>query len=146
MLRQHINLAVDIILFTIIEEKPHVLLIKRKYPPFLHEYCFPGGFVKDHETLKEAALRELEEEADIRNAQNLEVLEIYDQIGRDPRGRIISIAFMGTINFENTSHVRAGDDALIVEWVPVTEVKVLAFDHNKMLSDALKFLSTVNTK
>jgi 8-oxo-dGTP diphosphatase len=142
MLKQHINIAVDVILFTIIDEKAHVLLIKRKFPPFLHVYAFPGGFVQDFETLEEAALRELSEETDIKNA-NIEVLDIYDDLDRDPRARVISIAFIGVIDFERIDHLRASSDALIAEWVQINEVKELAFDHNLMFQDALKFLSSI---
>lgn len=146
MINQHIYLAVDAILFTVIDEKPHVLLVKRKNNPFSHKLAFPGGFVKDHETLKEAVMRKLEEETNLKDIESIEVLDIYDSLERDPRGRVISVAFIGVVNFEQINHLKVySNDILTAEWIPINEVKSLAFDHNIMFADSLNFLSTIKS-
>ena len=143
MTKQNIHLAVDVLLFTLIEKKLHVLLIKRKNNPFINEFAFPGGFVQEGELLKEAALRELKEETGVKNVQNMQLLDVYDAVNRDPRGRVISNAFIALADFSVMEHIKAASDAVITQWMPAEEVKALAFDHNKMLADALHLLSSL---
>lgn len=140
MIKQNIKITVDIVLFTIIDKISHVLLIRRKHEPFFHKQGLPGGFVQDNETLKEAAFRELMEETNI-SKEFIEILDIYDDIDRDPSARVISVAFVGIVEFEKVS-LKARSDVISSEWTPIGEAEKLelAFDHNKILKDAIKFL------
>ncbi len=137
MIRQNIFLAVDIVLFSKIDKKTNILLIKRKHEPFLHQFALPGGFVETLEPLKVAAYRELKEETNIENI-NLKMFEIYDDPIRDPRGRVVSVVFVGQVDIKNL-HMKAGTDAIAVEWMDLDEIKKtkLAFDHNKIIKEAI---------
>ena len=135
---QNILLTVDIIVFSVMHDKLNVLLIKRKNPPFQGEYALPGGFVKDDEDLQEAARRELVEETNVKNIF-MKKLNVYGKVDRDPRGRVVSAAYIALIDHEKFQ-LKATTDALKAEWIPYEHIKVLAFDHKKILSEALKEL------
>lgn len=143
MIKQNIKITVNIVLFTIIDKISHVLLIRRKHEPFFHKQALPGGFVQDGETLKDAAFRELIEETNI-SKEFIEILDIYDDVDRDPNGRVISVAYVGIVEFEKAK-LKARTDVISSQWTPVNEAEKLelAFDHNKMLKDAIKFLSVL---
>lgn len=95
-----------------------LLLIKRKQHPFIGEWALPGGFVVIDESLEEAAYRELKEEANIENVY-LEQLYSYGDIDRDPRGRVISTAYMTLVNPTEVS-IKAGSDALDASWFDIS--------------------------
>lgn len=134
---QHINVAVDIVVFTVISGQLHILLIRRGKEPFYGEYALPGGFVEDDESLENAALRELSEETNVKNIF-IKKLTAYGDVKRDPRCRIITIAFMALIDAEKFKvEAHAHHDAILAEWKHVHSVKKLAFDHNKILENAL---------
>jgi 8-oxo-dGTP diphosphatase len=100
MIKQHILVTVDNIVFTITEGSLQILLIKRLIDPFKGEWALPGGFMLKNETLQEAAYRELAEETSIKNVY-LEQLYTFSEVQRDPRGRTISCAYMALIAREN---------------------------------------------
>ncbi|WP_134088458.1 NUDIX hydrolase [Olivibacter sp. XZL3] len=134
-------LTVDILLFHRGENQEwHILLIKRKQEPFKDQWAFPGGFVDIDEKIDAAAFRELEEETGITNL-NLERLGIYDDPDRDPRGRTISIAYIGILDEQRGAI--ASDDALEAEWFAIDKLPHLAFDHQKIMMDGRKKLSSV---
>lgn len=135
---QNIKVAVDIIVFTVIKENLNVLLIKRKYDPFKGQYAIPGGFVKDDESLEQAAARELQEETNVKNIF-MKKLTAYGAVNRDPRGRVISIAYIALVDSEKFN-LKATTDALKAKWVRVDEIKELGFDHITILQDCLKEL------
>ena len=130
--------TVDIIIFSIIDKSLKVLLIKRKQEPFKDYWAIPGGFVRINESLEEAAMRELREETGVTNAY-LEQLYTFGDIDRDPRGRVITVAYFALINPNNLS-LRAATDAIDVKWFPVKNLPRLAFDHRKIINYALKRL------
>ena len=107
-----------------------ILLIKRDNPPFEATWALPGGFVEMHETLNNAALRELEEETGIKGIK-LEQLYTFDAINRDPRGRTISVVFLGYII--NDPEIRASSDAREVKWFFIKNLPTLAFDHKEII-------------
>jgi len=116
--------------------KNKIVLIKRKYPPFQDFYALPGGFIEKGEKAKEAVIREVKEETNL-DIKIIKKIGLYDEEGRDPRGKIHSTAFKCQI-IGDASIMKSGDDSKEVELVPKEKLKEieLAFDHRKMLKDA----------
>ena len=113
------SVTVDMLIFAVDnrEESIRLLLIKRKNHPFLGCWALPGGFVEITESLRDAAARELEEETGVKGMY-LEQLYTFGETGRDPRSRIISVAYMAVIDGSGLK-VQAGDDAAEAEWFRV---------------------------
>lgn len=129
--------AVDAVVFAYKEEKLFILLIKRKFDPFANFYSLPGGFIQEKESAEDAVKRELSEETGI-VVDYLEQLYTFTDIDRDPRERIISLAYYGLVNPQKLVIVK-GNEALSVEWIEINslnEIK-LAFDHKKIINYAL---------
>lgn len=132
--------TVDIVIFTIINNKLQVLLIKRGTEPFKDRWALPGGFVKMHESLEQAAKRELEEETGVKEVY-LEQLYTFGDVNRDLRGRVITIAYFALINSEKAKQkLKATTDASEAEWFEVSNLPSLAFDHEEILNYAIKRL------
>ena len=123
--------TVDVVLFT--ANKPRwVLLIKRKNEPFKGKWALPGGFVGIDEELLDAALRELKEETGVTGAR-LKQVRAFDTLGRDPRGRVITIAFTGTIDKVTPA---ADTDATDARWFPLDDLPDVTFDHADIIAAA----------
>jgi 8-oxo-dGTP diphosphatase len=129
--------TVDVVIVTR-EKKPRVLLIRRKHEPFAGKWAIPGGFVEMPETLEAAARRELFEETSVRTAK-LEQLHTFGDPGRDPRGRVISVAFLAQVDPRKLKPV-AADDAAEVGWHDLKHPPALAFDHANILARARRRL------
>ena len=114
----------------------NLILIKRKYAPFKGKYALPGGFIRYNEDPKQAVIREVREETNLA-VEIIRKIGTYDQKGRDPRGKIVSTAFKCNL-VRDLSKMMGGDDAAVVEALPVEKVKSmdLAFDHKQILKDA----------
>lgn len=132
------SVTVDIVLMTDIQPYPQVLLIRRKNPPFKGFWALPGGFINMDESLEESALRELFEETNISDVQLTQV-GTFGEPDRDPRGRVITVAYVGVINPEQQKAF-AGSDASEVRWFSLLELPQLAFDHKKIIQTALERL------
>lgn len=130
--------TVDVVIFTIRETALQVLLVRRAVPPFKGEFAIPGGFVHEHESLERAALRELEEETGVRDVF-LEQLFTFGDPGRDPRGRVVTVAYYALIASDQVS-LAAGTDAAEARWFPMHELPAVAFDHKRILDYALERL------
>jgi 8-oxo-dGTP diphosphatase len=115
----------------ILEKDGNLLLVKRKKDPFKGFLCIPGGFVNVGEKVEEAAKREALEETNL-NVEPTDILGVYSDPQRDPRGHTISITFIGKIN---NGDAKAGDDADSIEWISIDDQRHLAFDHHKILQD-----------
>ncbi len=124
-------LTVDALI--IYEEK--IVLIKRKNPPYKNMFALPGGFVDIGETVEKATIREAKEETDL-DIEIIRLLGVYSDPKRDPRGHTVSICFI-TIGYGN---VKAGDDAGDVELFDIYSLPELAFDHKKMIDDAISIM------
>jgi 8-oxo-dGTP diphosphatase len=135
---ESLRVTVDIVIFTLREGSLQVLLVKRGVPPFEGQYAIPGGFIRGDESLEEAALRELHEETGVRNVF-LEQLYTFGDPKRDPRGRVITVAYYALIGSDKLSLV-AGADAAEAQWFPASSVPPLAFDHKSILDYALERL------
>ena len=131
------RVAVDIVIFTIQAGALKVLLIKRAAPPFAGQFAIPGGFVHEDESLEEAALRELREETGVSDVY-LEQLYSFGDPDRDPRGRIITVAYFALISAGRS--LQAGTDAAEANWWSMDRLPPLAFDHRKILDYALERL------
>ncbi|CAN5803774.1 NUDIX domain-containing protein [soil metagenome] len=125
-------LAVDTVLFGVDEGDLKVLLIQRKLAPFQHAWALPGGFVRLDETVDEAARRELEEEAGVKDVY-LEQLYTFGTLGRDPRERVVTVAYYALAKLSD-HRIRAATDAMGVGWFSLDDLPKLAFDHASIVS------------
>ncbi|MFT7121393.1 MAG: 8-oxo-dGTP diphosphatase [Neolewinella sp.] len=116
-----------------------LLLIQRGGEPFKGSWALPGGFVDMEENLETAALRELEEETGVKDLY-VEQLYTFGKPGRDPRGRVISVAYFSLVNLQDHPAV-AASDATKAEWFPLDELPELAFDHSEIITIANSRLS-----
>ncbi|SRR5574344_478001 len=114
-----------------------VLLVERAGEPYKGKWAFPGGFLNMDETAETGALRELQEETGLQPAF-VEQLQTFTAVHRDPRGRVITIAFYALVKVTN---VAAGDDAAQAKWFSLNQLPPLAFDHNDILQVAFQRLS-----
>lgn len=112
-----------------------VLLIQRRYPPFKDLWALPGGFVKEAESLEEAVQRELEEETGIK-VNYLEQLYTFGRPDRDPRQRIVSVAYFALVKSSLYQQLKASTDAEDVRWFGIKKLPRLAFDHKEILTTA----------
>lgn len=138
MIKQHILVTVDNIIFTITQDSLQILLIKRSIEPFKGERALPGGFVMENETLQQAAYRKLADETSVKNAY-LEQLYTFSEVKRDPRGRAISCAYIALMSRENVM-IKPWDDAEEVKIFDVKKLPKLAFDHKKIVEYAIQRL------
>jgi len=112
-----------------------ILLIQRELEPYRGRWALPGGFVRFDESLAEAARRELDEETGLVGVF-LEQLFTFGDVGRDPRGRVISVAYYALVNLDE-HNPQASTDARSAAWFSVAEAPKLAFDHQGILQTAL---------
>lgn len=139
-MKQDISLTVDAVVFGYAKtEGVSVLLVKRKYEPFKNTWALPGGFVLEKESLEEAVARELKEETGV-EANYLEQLYSFGNPKRDPRKRIISIAYFGLINSSTYKELTAGTDADEAQWFNINQLPQLAFDHAEIIALATERL------
>jgi 8-oxo-dGTP diphosphatase len=128
-------LTVDCVVFGFDESELKVLLIQRGLEPFKGKWALPGGFVRVDETLDEAARRELAEEAGLENVF-LEQLYSFGEVKRDPRERVVSVAYYALVKLA-AHDTKAATDAADARWFPISRVPKLAFDHADILATAL---------
>lgn len=141
------------------EEQPHILLVERGGEPYKGMWALPGGFVNASNEEKvgerpiEAAVRELREETDLwALATDLEPVGVYTHPGRDPRGRVVTFAYLwDTVDLATydakavTLAAKAGDDAAKVRWFVWNNLPELAFDHERIVQDAMALWSGLAT-
>jgi len=135
----HPAVSTDIVIFTLQDKKLKVLLIQRANDPYRDHWSLPGGFVEIDEDLDSAALRELEEETGVSGVY-LEQLYTFGQPGRDPRERVISVAYYALVPADRI-HLRAASDAKSVTWFACNLLPELAFDHAQIIETARKRLA-----
>lgn len=130
-------LAVDCVVFGL-DVDLRVLLIERDLPPFQGRWALPGGFVRMDETIDEAARRELVEETGV-SRLFLEQLYTFGDLERDPRERVVSVAYYALVKLSD-HRVKAATDARDARWFSVSDLPPLAFDHDEILKVALERL------
>lgn len=133
--------TVDIVL----QQHDTVLMVARAKDPFKDMLALPGGFINRGETAEDAAIREAKEETSL-EIEPLEILGVYSDPTRDPRGHVMSVVFVGLVINGKAS---AGDDAARLEWLPIADLvkskNRIAFDHATILSDYIKWKSAGGT-
>lgn len=138
--REHsyLRLAVDLAILTVRDGALQALVITRGNEPFRGRPALPGGFLRGDEDIEPAAVRELREETSIDAAGlHLEQLRAYGDPDRDPRGRVVSVAFLAI--WPDMPLPTPGSDARTAAWQPVGKVRgTLAFDHDRILDDAVE--------
>lgn len=136
------SVTVDLVVFTVIEDKLKVLLIKRGQWPFAGYWSLPGGFVKMKESLEDAAKRELEEETGTSPKEvYLEQLYTFGDLKRDPRTRVISVAYFALVDYTKIKPFVTGKEGIKnVQWLAVNKLPKLGFDHEEIINYALKRL------
>ncbi len=133
--------TVDLVVFTIRDDRLCALAVRRGVAPYRGRWALPGGFVREHEGLLDAARRELAEETGLEELPlHLEQLATYGEPRRDPRMRVVSVAYLAF--GPALPEPRAGTDASAARWWPVADLlsgpKRLAFDHEEILADGLE--------
>lgn len=135
------SVTVDIVLYAFLDNRLKVLLVRRGRNPFQGRWALPGGFVAMEESLDEAAQRELMEETGVRDVY-LEQLYTFGEPERDPRGRVITVAYFALLSADRVAQmeVEGGDDADEACWWDMYQLPELAFDHQAILQYALQRL------
>lgn len=123
------SITVDGVIF----KNGKILLIKRKNEPFKGKWALPGGFVEYGERCEDAAVREVKEETGM-NAKIRKLVGVYSDPDRDPRGHTISVVYIMDADGEE----KAGDDASDAKWFDISALPEVAFDHGKIINDAIK--------
>lgn len=138
MIKQNILVAVDDVIFTIINNKLEILLIKRLLDPFKDHWAIPWGFVLENESIDEAAYRELEEETNVKDIYLEQLYTVWNP-NRDPRWYVTSISYLALAPKEKLT-LKAGSDAKEAKFFPVKKLPKLAFDHKDIIKVALERL------
>ena len=133
------SLTVDIVVFSVRADNLQALLVRRGEEPYSGMWALPGGFIHLDESLEEAAARELREETGIHEAY-LEQLYTYGEPNRDPRGRVVTIAYFALIAADKPICTEGGTDTTQACWFSINELPGLAFDHAEILTYALRRL------
>ncbi len=133
----HPAVTTDCVVFGFDGVRLNVLLIERGNEPYRGSWAFPGGFLEIDEDAPDGARRELREETGL-EVTNVEQLGAFTRPDRDPRERVISIAYFTLVR---TSDVAGGDDAAKAQWFPINKMPELAFDHQQIFEQALERMS-----
>jgi ADP-ribose pyrophosphatase YjhB (NUDIX family) len=133
---QNIRIAVDAIVFGYKNNSLYVLLIEQQFGSADKYWALPGGLVKNDESLKDAVIRELNEETNVKLNFMEQLYTFGDDIYRDSRNRVISVAYYALVDASNFE-IKADTDADKVQWCKIDEIPSLAFDHNKIVEKAI---------
>ena len=131
------SVTADAVLFAEKEGQMYVLLIQRGNDPYKGYWAFPGGFLNMDETVARCAERELKEETGI-VLTGMQLVGIYSDVERDPRGRVITAAYTAMTTMPEAT---AADDAAAAQWWPLDDFPPLAFDHETILRDAKRVMN-----
>lgn len=134
----HPAVTTDCVIFGFDGKRLHILLIERGIEPYKGTWALPGGFLNMNETVEEGAARELFEETHVKDVF-LEQFHVFSTVDRDPRERVITVAFYALVR-QSDYQILAGDDAARALWFDVDELPPLAFDHEEIISKAREYL------
>jgi len=133
--------TVDAVVFAVTTDAVKLLFIKRGHEPFKGKWAFPGGFIGMDEDLDDAVARELQEETGLTGVR-LEQMHTFGKPGRDPRGRQITVVYMGIIN-QGLDRIKAGDDAELAQWFNINALPSdISFDHDEVAKFAIECLKS----
>ena len=135
---QHQAMTADCVVFGFDGKQLHILLIERGLEPYKGSWALPGGFMKIDETVEQCALRELKEETGVEDIY-LEQFHVFSAVGRDPRERVVTVAFLALVR-KSDFRLIAGDDAAGASWFELGKLPPLAFDHHDIIDMARKRL------
>ena len=127
--------SVDVVIFTILNEQLHVLLVRRESDPFQGMWALPGGMIRANETLEDAARRQLQQKTGVRDVY-LEQLYTFGDPGRDPRMRVFTVAYYALASAD-TVRTSEPEEHRGISWWPVEQLVPTAFDHGQIISYAL---------
>lgn len=130
----HPAVTADCVVFGFDGRVLHVLLVERGVQPFLGMWALPGGFLRMDETIEDCARRELREEVGIKDIY-LEQFHVFSAIRRDPRERVVTVAFFAMVS-KSDFEIIAGDDAANASWFEIDSLPPLAFDHSEIIEKA----------
>jgi len=133
------TLGCDCVVLTRRNNEWFVLLIERGHDPFKGKWALPGGFLEWNESCEDGAARELQEETSLEDV-DLQLLGVFSKPGRDPRGSIISVSYIGFVDEDHALKAVGADDAATAQWFPVSQTPAVAFDHEDILKAAKNFL------
>ena len=131
-------MTADCVVFGFDGKQLHVLLIERGLEPYKGSWALPGGFMKIDETVEQCALRELKEETGVEDIY-LEQFHVFSAVERDPRERVVTVAFLALVR-KSDFRLIAGDDAAGASWFELGKLPPLAFDHHDIIDMARKRL------
>lgn len=134
---QNIKVAVDAVVFGYKEETLFVLCIKQKYGPLAGTWVLPGGLVKDDEGLQNAVKRELKEETNVELGYMEQLYTFGDDVNRDPRGRVITVAYLGLVDPKRLE-IKADSDALEARWFEFEDLPEMGFDHRDIIQKGIQ--------
>jgi 8-oxo-dGTP diphosphatase len=133
--------TVDAVVFAVSDNSIKLLLINRGHEPFKGQWAIPGGFIGIDEELDDAVKRELKEETGLTGIE-LEQMHTFGKVGRDPRGRQITVCYLGIIT-EGLDRIKAGDDAAKARWFDINALPPnMAFDHSEVARFAIERLKS----
>lgn len=130
----HPAVTTDCVILTFHEDSLKILLIKRGIEPFKGSWALPGGFIKMDESAEQCAYRELQEETGVTGC-TIKQFHTFSTPGRDPRERVITIAFYALMKWQKAT---GADDAEFADWIPVDNLPPLAFDHHEIIGRAME--------
>lgn len=130
----HPAVTTDCVILTFHEDKLKILLIRRGIEPFKGQWALPGGFIRMDESAEEGAVRELKEETGVSGC-TIKQFHTFSAPGRDPRERVITIAFYALMKWQQAT---GADDAEFADWIPVDSLPELAFDHREIIRVAME--------
>lgn len=133
---KHAVIAVDPVIFALINGRLNVLLIKMKKAPYTNAWAAPGGLVKPDESLENAVWRLVSAKTGIKHEAHFEQLYTFGRVNRDPFGRVVSVAYLALIRPENVQLKTTGEYQDI-KWFPVSRLPRLAYDHQEIISVAI---------
>ena len=134
----HPAVTVDCVIFGFDGKSLRILLIERGVEPFKGSWALPGGFVRMDETVEQAAMRELQEETNVKGVY-MSQLAVFSEVDRDPRERVITVAFYALVK-PSDHDVIGGDDAASAQWFSLDDYPPLVFDHEQILKAAFSQL------
>ncbi|MCP4420043.1 MAG: NUDIX hydrolase [Chloroflexi bacterium] len=128
------SVTVDVVIFSLVNDDLQVLLVKRPSAPFANLWAIPGSFVRIDESLEEAAVRALADETGVHDVYT-EQLYTFGTPGRDPRTRVITVAYFALVPHDAINH-QPGRETAVIGWFSITKLPKLAFDHAEIIDYA----------